>query len=714
MIANALELSDSERGSSMFRRARTSYLAAAILVSACRTSYYAEKGDERVLEANYPMAIIDYDHALNNERGLSEEEREQILAKRNDAIARYTDQVLSEVHHYVAGGQHDAAIQKLATLRASPLFQLHAPRERLRVALEEVAEQRWQTMVPHFAGHRYLGSVPLAEWIAAAVPDYFPIQNKLSLVRAEAANYHLQLASQSQLGARLIHLRAAQRFGATGHEAEIAALYIEVAKLAQINYLLSSEQLADPRCAPFFGRLRENLGGNKDGLAITLRVKLESCVHVEERWSEEEEFSYSEPAPYQETIEEQYYAPARDTCPEGQCLRYDALGVCVERKYADECTESGVVLRTRETEVTRFRTRTATLSAVVGKRRLASGVKGLFELVALEQQRSMVFDRILSIEEKEVWTPASSSRFSAVSLETLSLGVATEVGNLVRQQMTAFRTGLEHQRAVQATLALQKGMEREAEADFVVASLISNYPPAAASNHFVNRYGLHAEPMMQLLRGAMEPMPTAFYPINFGAVDQPDYRYLPVEETTARRGAEIRSGLGIDFYARTDSSPLDTSKWFQSAGIRFRLEGTVLSFEGRTPELAGDSSGLNISMRAVYGKIENLGVLFSAGFAWDHERSETNERRYFLGAPLSIIIPLGRVLSLEAQIDLNFFHLKKWTDDQPNDPHYYSPVSLRAEIDLDGRGYFAVVLRHYLGAGEDKLIDGGLELGLRL
>jgi hypothetical protein len=116
-------------------------------------------------------------------------------------------------------------------------------------------------------------------------------------------------------------------------------------------------------------------------------------------------------------------------------------------------------------------------------------------------------------------------------------------------------------------------------------------------------------------------------------------------------------------------------------------------------------------MRGMFGE---RGYYFSSGIAWEHERADNGERRYFLGFPFAFIFPVGKVLTVEARVDLNGFQLKTLIDDDAKDPHFYSPISLRTEIDLGGRLYFSGVVRHYLGAGKDHLLDGGLELGVRL
>lgn len=689
-------------------------ISATLLTAGCRTSYYAEKGDERAVHQQYSQAIANYDYALTAERGVSEEERAAILVKRRSSIASFTDQILAEADQQATIGQHDQAMLRLASALVTPAIDSDAARQRLRAALDEVAEQRWRQLEEQFREKKYLGFIAVAERLVQMVPENIRFQERLENIRKEAAYYHQALAAMAPREARLFHLRAAQRFGAMGFEAELGALYAESVRLVQPNYLLSSPESADPQCAKFLGHLSQVLGENREGRPVPVQLSFEHCVQTEKRWSEKEVFKYPSWIAEPEIIDEQYYASAAESCPESSCLRYDALGVCVLRASDEKCQPNPLSLRTRETEVLRYRTTTATVSAEVARRRLASGVKGSFRIDISSMTHSGIFDRIFSLEEREVWTPAQSSRFSTSQVDDLSKQVAAEVGNLVRTQYGAFRHQLEQQEVTRGNQLRAQGHEQQAEALYIAASFFGGYPPPGANEYFAFRYGIASHTVMQLLQGIFDRAPAPVAALYLGSPDGEDYRYVPIDPGSSKKGAEFINGTGVDIFTRTETSPLDSAQWFQSLGGRFRFDEVVITLEGRVPELAGDSSGMHASLRCVFGDVRDDGFALLAGLGWEHERTETRERRYFFGAPVSLILPVGDVLSLEAMIELNFLHLKKWTDDQPNDPRFYSPISLRAEIDLGGRGYFGGVIRHHLGAGKERLIDGGLELGFRL
>lgn len=688
---------------------RRAVLVLALALCACRSSYWAMRGDERLKEKNYPVAIADYDAALNQSGELDESTRDAITAKRSEAAAQLADLVLVQVDQYVHAQQYDAAIQQVASVLASNGFGVDAVRQRMRAALDELLIQRIERLNAE-SHERYLNTMMIAEWLENIAPDSAVVKEQIAFLRARAIDFHLGLAKGAPPEARLFHLRVAQRFGAQGLEQELAKLTGDTSVVQRADYeVVAPSRVPNAECKAFIDRLKERMPRSPGGVQIRVHLTLEKCAHREEQWSKSDVFTYPSWESYNETLEEKYYATNAEKCPEPACARFDQLGVCVEHAKAESCDGAQPELRSRSTPVTRFRTTTSTLAADVRHRRLASGVKGALLLDYAGQKLSSPFDQLLALEEQEVWTPAQTYRFSATKLDDLADQVAKSAIVQVTNQATYFRPMLLNQLTAEAEKYRVQGANAKYEALLVAATLTGGYPPPAAQQYFAAVYGLNPQQMNGLLYGQLPRNTSAATPYYYNQPDYNDDRYIPVETHKRARGASIQIGSGMDFFAATETSPLNTATWFESLGVRIRAERFQLSLEGRTPALAGDSSGFAASFRVVFGR---KWFLLASGIGWENERAESGERRYFFGLPISAMISLAKPLTLEIRADLNALAFK--SRDDASDPHFYSPLSVRMEIDLDGRFYFTGVARHYLGAGKHQLLDGGLELGLRL
>lgn len=687
-------------------------LLLALALTACRSSFYVTKGDERSKQENWAQAIANYDTALNSGAEIDDDYREEIAAKRRLAAGKYTDQLIAQADAQVQGGAYDTAIGQLASVLAAGAFGVDAYKQRIRAALGEVIELRWRQVEVDIEYRRYLAALQTTEWLETMAPDDATLKIRAAKLREDARTFHLQLADGAPPESRLFHLRAVQRLGGTGYETEIAQLLITTTTFARPEYsVILGPGTENKDCRPFLDSLNKILTQSSGGVPVKVKISLEKCAHQEERWTEKEVFSYPSWRAYEENLEESYYAKADEKCPEPKCIRFDPLGTCVERAEAPPCHELVPVLRTRQVPVTRFQSVTSTLSAEVFHRRLASGAKGTFQLEWSGLKREVLLDRIVALEEREVWTPAQSYRFTTTRLEDLDARVANETLTGLGQEANGFRPMLEAQYNDDADKLNARGETRKAEALYIAASLARGMGSPRAEAHFGSQYGLTSYQMFMLLQGQLVRQPAGIPYFQPGNPDYADERYIPVDSYRRRRGAVIAEGGGVDIFANTESSPLNSSKYFSSVGLRIRADNIHLSAEGRSAELAGDSSGFAASLRGVFG---DDGYYVLSGVGWDHERADNGERRYFLGFPISFVFPLTRMITMEARIDLNTFALKTLFDDEADDPAYYSPISLRAELDLGGRFYLTGAVRHYLGAGKEHPVDGGLELGLRL
>lgn len=687
-------------------------LLLALALTACRSSFFVTKGDERSKEENWPQAIANYDAALNSGGEIDEDYRDEIAAKRRHAAGKYTDLLIAQADVQVQAGAYDTAISQLASVLAAGAFGVDAYKQRVRAALGEVLELRWRQVEVDIEYRRYLSAVQSAEWLETMAPDDAALKIKTARLREDARAYHLQLAAGAPPESRLFHLRAVQRFGGTGYETEIAQLLISTSAVVRPEYSLVLGPGTDGEdCRPFLDSLKRILTQSSGGVPVKVKISLEKCAHKEERWKEAETFSYPNWRAQEENIEESYYAKEEEKCPEPKCVRFDPLGTCVERAEAPPCDEKAPVLRTRQIPVTRFQSVTSTLSAEVFHRRLASGAKGTLRLEWSGLYRELLLDRIVALEEREVWTPAQSYRFTTTRLEDLDARVANETLTRLAQEANAFRPMLEAEHNDQADKLAAIGDTRRAEARYIAASLALGTGSNRAQGYFASQYGMSATQMYMLLQGQLARQAAGIPYFQPASPDYGDSRYIPVDSYRRRRGSVVAEGGGVDIYASAESSPLSTAKWFSSLGLRIRGDNIHLSFEGRSAELAGESSGFASSLRGVFG---DNGYYVLSGVAWEHERADSGERRYFLGFPVSFMFPLTRSLTIEARIDLNALALKTLFDDNPEDPAFYSPVSLRAELDLGGRFYVTGSMRHYLGAGKEHPLDAGMELGLRL
>ncbi len=453
-------------------------LLAAWAALGCQASWYGRAADAHAAAGRWDHAVSNYRAALDREVPPRSEAGAALRERLARAAEALVEQRLTHARARVAGGEAEAALAELASLRRQVAAWQASPRAEAAVlsAMTEAAEALWPEVARLLDPTAYARALARAERIASpfrspdapAVPADHPVLRRLAEAAEAAARHHLSLAYRASAhpAAALLHLSLATRFGADpGAALEATRREVEAATR------LSWQVTAEGPCAAE-GRALADALPRGPGLPVALRLTLRRCAPREERWTTSEAYTYQEREPF---VAEEKVQVGTDKA--GQ-PKHEVLKV----------TRHRLVERSGQRDVQHVRVS----YALIGRAVLTWGDQSLTLPVEVELER-----------EDRAWkTPHGERAFDGTAspgaLRAEAVGRAREAVQARARDVTTW-WGKEH--LVRAFSAGAEARPFEAEHHFVLALRLLGYVPAAAGAAFHRRYGLTPAELERAVRG---------------------------------------------------------------------------------------------------------------------------------------------------------------------------------------------------------------------
>jgi hypothetical protein len=652
------------------------WLAAAVALTGCQTSYLVGRGDAALERGDPQQALANYLAAL--ERPISPGTKDDVEAKRNEAASAFAASEITAARSEA----RSAARDRLWALAVTNMFGAGAARKAVLDALSALDAEEWSKVDALVDSGRLVAARVVARSLAAPFDvGSEPAKRELEIAdRARA--HHLRLAKGEDASA-YFHAMIASALGAAVEGIERRRATVD--RLSAVPWKV---ELRGPCPA-----LAERLTGRCEG---AVRLVIDRCVAEEKTWIETETQTYRARVPVPEIIEEPHWI--EDPCPEGQCLRYDELGVCLERAAGAPC-EPARRLEVRHVPSITHRDEARSIEVDVHRRRVILEAEGVVEISGVET----AFSIVRSTDDQAYWQPERSQTFSYPDLAGAADSVVAELDGKARA-------------SVAASLARNAAGDESAH---VLAVHMSRSVPIEAATYFRDRYELTEEQVLSILgfgRPLVEsPAPPAPRAI-VAAEREPTLDAFELEAVASEEdvpGLGKLTRAGIDLAAAVGMSPLDTAKLSTGLGARFRLTRLHLGMSGTSSLLGGDVGGFGVSMTGVAFDADEQGVLFSWGLAYEQQKSDAGELYRSFSLPIMLRIAIVSFLWAGIRFDPNLLFAKTIFDDEATDPHFWSPVSVWVTVDLE-YVFARVSVAHFLGAGLDEPVQVEGAIGVRL
>lgn len=670
------------------------------LLCACQTSYLVARGDAALERGEPEVALADYQAALG--RRVVAGQKREVEKKRDRAALRFARQEIQRANERAAEGAGDEARLVLSALLAADLFGAHEAKEEVVAALEALDAGAWQEVERLAKGGRFVPAVRSAEQLAAPYPVGHAAHREVAQLRRRAQTHHDALAAGKTGAARLFHLRMAAALGA---QPSPEAQTLEQTLDAKTSYRIEA-RVDEERCPRFARVLRERMIRRGQTGTSTLALTVERCSEMERLWTERSSKTYRDRLPKPGFEERSYWVEDADpACAEpAGCLRYDRLGVCVEP--AERCEESERRLAVKQVPVVEYEEVERELDVAIRHRKAEVSLAGI---VALDGRPSVPFEVRKSAEDEEYWFPGGQRIFGSTDLSHVLAQAYEELSREVDRHVAEIR-------AEEAVAAAERAGR---EGEYVAAIRLGRVVPEPAAAHFSARYGLTKEDALRVMFGGglfekvKAPAPVKLVqPERDPELDA--LEYAAVAQTEPAGGLEALAKPGIDLSANVAMSPLSTASRIHGIAARFRFTRLHVGLAGQSALLGGDAGGFGVSMTGVSLDLEEEGFFFGFGLSYEQQRSDAGERYASFSIPLLVRVPVASWLWFGARFDPNLLYAKTIFDDDEEDPHFYSPISVWGVVDFE-HVFLRLGAAHYLGAGfGDEVVQLEGALGVRL
>lgn len=677
---------------------RLALLPSFVILCSCQTSYLVAKGDAALERGENELALADYQAALG--RRVVESHRQEVEAKRNRAALLFAREEIVEGRRLTAEGKTKEARERLARLLAADAFRAKKVREEIVEALALLDRDQWREAERSAEQGRFVPAVRLAERLAASYPKQHPAHERVARLRRRARRHHIRAAEVGEGAARWFHLRMAGAFGAT---ALPGLSELERALDAKARYRV--EATLDEQDCPRFGRvLRERMLRSRATGSSTLALTIERCVEAESLWTEKTPKTYADRLP-KPGFEERPYWVDDTACDErAKCLRYDRIGVCLEREKRCRATERRLAVK--QVPVIQYEEVQQEIDVEVRHRRVEVLVAGT---VAFDGRAPVPFRIERTVDDEEYWFPGGQKLFGPTDLSRVATSAFDDLARKADQLVAK----------VQAEEAVVAAERAEQEAEYVAAVRLGRTVPEPAAAHFQERYGLTEQDALRVMFGgalfgeveAPEPV-RLVQPERDPELD--DLEFSAVAQTQPAGGLEALAQGGVDLSATVGTSPLASASRIHGLTARFRFTRLHLAVSGQSALLGGDVGGFGVSMIGVSLDLDENGFFFGFGLNYEQQRTDAGERYANFSIPLLLRVPIASWLWLGARFDPNLLYAKTIFDEEESDPHFYSPISLWGVVDFE-HAFIRVGVAHYVGAGfggEVAQVEGAL--GVRL
>jgi hypothetical protein len=681
-------------------------LAILLLCSGCQTSYLVGRGDAALDRGEPERAVADYLAAI--ERRASAGEKSEIREKLDRAALALAEAEIARARSLQRERSPDEARLILWRVLVADAWGAAAAKAAVLAALEELDRSRWEELEVLAKEHRFAPALGAAHELVVPYPEGHPMRARLADLSQRAQRHHLVRSEESSEDAvAWFHQRLAVAFGAPATE-RLAEL--ERALAASASYAWRVE--LDDRACPLLAKAISEHLAKSDQRGPVAEIRLDRCIESDRSWSERERRTYPDRAPKVRMTQEQHWVEERDpACEPEACLRFDELGVCVERApLPPDCDRVERRLAVRHVPVIEYEPVTRELEVEVLRREIEIDVLGT---VRFDGERPVPFEVKEAVADRAFWTPAESRRFSTPDRARVAENAFAELKQAIARRVAEVRAS----RAIAASSDGGAG----AEALHVTAVWASNTVPEPARRHFESRYGLTEQQLFAVLgRGG----------VMFAKVDPPARRELPAAEldpdldrfehaAVVRQeevaGLALMEETGVDLAFTAGSTAFDTADQVYGFEARVRVGGLLASGSAQSTAFLGDVGGFGLSLTGLTFELEKTGLYFAWGLAYAQQQTDDGEKYRIFTIPLAIHVPLFSWIWFGASFEPNLLFAKTIFDDAEDDPHFWSPIRAWVVLDLFQRLYLSAGIAHYLGAGfGEKPVQAELMLGVRL
>lgn len=675
--------------------------AALVWLSAgCQSARFARSADRHLEQGAAGQALADYRAALSHDR-LSEEDRRDVEARAAEAARQYAEQRIRDAERL----PEDLRFGELASIITAGAWGSERGLASARRAIEPLLERRWIEVEAAVAEVRFSRALALASALLPLLPADHPLQRRRDVIRRLAAEHHVRTASTAPPAASFFHLHLARRFGAAveppprpGDPARPAVAW----------------RWEGQSCPSFQELLRQRRPSPPEGQgAVEVVLNLERCAMTEEQGSSRRQYQFIDRSPELVVQEEEYWVAPPVSC-EGACRRFDPLGVCVERAESAPCEPAPPALVKRNIPRIVHRDITRTATHTVHTRTVRAILKG--RLVSGGLEVPIAVERVVT--DEAFWTPDLQRSFG----QHLSLAaVESELANGLASMIDQARHLLEQKRVevvlAEAQRAELAGQPLAADDAYVRAVWVRNHVPPAAARWFAEHHGLDSTEATLLALGQPSPEPVASLPAP-APVPPPSHEVwralddlAPILSKQEARGADILTTVGFQIGWFLRQPPFESAGRGSGLALAFHGDDALLRLEGQPRQLGSETGGFSLALAGLAAGWDTPGPRLAIGVIYAYEASDL-ERQQLFGPTFAIHLPLVSWISADLELRPNILWLKELADEDPEDPHFYSPVSLGVTFDLWQRFYLVTSATHPIGSR--GRIDLGAELGFRL
>jgi hypothetical protein len=671
-----------------------------IVLAGCQTSYLVGRGDEALQRGEPDRAVADYLAAL--ERRASSGSRSEI----QDKIAHAALLLAEREIENAKTKDIETARARLWSILVADVWGADGARAAILGAIEELDRPKWEEIEALAADGKYVPALREANAVVTPYPEGHRVRARAADLAARAQEHHRKLAEESSdRSVSWFHHRAAIALGAEPR-ADLAELEREIEARAAYG---SKVEIDDAKC-PLLARLIREKLEKTEQVGPVAKIDFARCVEEDRTWSERETRRYTDRVPRVRFTEEPYWDEHRDPAcdPEG-CLRYDELGVCLERPPPPaKCLEPAEkTLAVRQVPVIEYENVEKELEIEVRRRRVAIETEGT---IAYDGAEPVPFAAAETFEDSAFWSPRESRRFTGTDRSRVVESAFGKVKQVLDRRVAEVR----------AAKAIEASARADSESLHVLAVVVSRSVPAPVAEHFRSHYGMSETDVLAILDRASL----------FAAVSPPEKLELPPAEldleldrfehsSVARQedvpGLALMTQTGVDLAFTGASTPLSTAELAFGFEATARVSNLMISGSGASTVLAGDVGGFALSLTGLAFDLEKVGFYFGWGLAYSQQSTDASERYRIFTIPLSIHVPIFSWVWIGASFEPNLLFAKTIFDDAEGDPHFWSPVRTWAVFDLYQRVFLEAGIAHHLGAGFDhKPVQAEFTIGVRL
>jgi hypothetical protein len=518
------------------------------------------------------------------------------------------------------------------------------------------------------------------------------------------AHHQARAAESQEKPLAWFHHKIAIALGATPTQ-ELVELERAIAASAAYAWRVEMDARACPLLA---GLIQERLKESQQRGPVA-EVRFEHCREVDRSWSEVEKRTYSDRVPRVRFAEEQHWIEKRDpACDVDACLRYDELGVCLQRPPLPEsCGEVRRELAVRQVPVIEWEKIDKQMEVEVLRRKIEIEGAGV---IRFDGEEPSPFTVSQAVDDRAFWTPSESRRFAGA-----------DRARIVENAFAQLKQSLDRRIAeVRAKRAIAASEAEGAEVLHVLAVSVSGTVPAPAAQHFDTRYGMSETEVLAIFRGgsiapSISPPPRRELPPAELDADMDRFEHAAVVRRQEIAGLALMAETGVDLSFTGANTALRTADFVYGLEARVRVARLMVSASAQSAVLAGDVGGFGLSLTGLTFDLDKAGFYFSWGLAYAQQQTDAGEKYRIFTIPISVHVPIASWIWFGASVEPNLLFAKTIFDDAEDDPHFWSPVRAWFVVDLFQRAYLQAALAHYLGSGfSEKPVQGELVLGVRL